>query len=218
MSKYNRNDVHNALERVCELFNSDYRRVNREWLENELRQLAKGYRDYRALSDDTWMSSSQLIRAMKSIQADLRRAQRTMNHPMLLHHLDSNHPRRHISRSTMQDLSEALSAVGWALSYLDQDDSGGPKESGKRQRRTRTSTRDQYLIPHFTWMITQYWELDAESPWDMEEIESRVRVLLQEWPILTGNPDAETYHKISTKPLRRLIRAAAKSHSSGEEK
>lgn len=181
-------------------------------LRARLYELAKGYRDYRALSDDTWMSRSQLNRALRSIQSDLRRAKQTMDHPVLLRHLNINHPRRHNDRCTAQDLSEALSAVGWALTNLHEDYSSGSSGEHRRQRRTRTSTRDQYLIPQLTWMILDYSELDVEDPSHMEEVEHMIRVLLREWPIITGNAHAENYDKIAKKPLRRLIRAAAESH------
>lgn len=133
-----------------------------------------------------------------------------MTNPVLLRHLDVNHPRSYIGRSAAQDISEALSAVGWALTNLDRDYSSSGGEQSRRQRRTRTSTRDQYLIPQLTWMIVDYSTLDVEEPMQMAEAERLIRVLLREWPIITGNAAAENYHKIAPKPLRRLIRAAAK--------
>lgn len=220
MTKHTSAEFRNALLRVYHVFlELPAVTASLPELKHRLYEVAKGYREHKAFSGDTWMSHSQLTRALRSMQSDLRRVKRGMNHPLILRHLDVNHPRHYMDRSTAQDISEALSAVGWALANLEEDySSGGYDESG-RQRRTRTATRDQYLIPQLTWMILDFSGMDIlENYQQMQEAENMIRKVLQEWPIITGNPAAKSYHRIARKPLRRLIRAAASSRVAAGEK
>lgn len=219
MPQHTREEIHDAFLRIHKEFdrlpNSG---ISVPRVKGLLSAIAKGYREYKASSDDSWMSRAQLHRALRSVQSDLHRAKQTMDHPVLSHHLNVNHPRHHAAGSASEDVSQALSSVKWALFSLHEDYADSCGQKG-RQRRTRTSTRDQFLIPKLTNMVLRLCELDVvRDSGDMDHAEYLIRVLLREWPIVTGNADAENYDKIGKKPLRRTIRAAAESRQNMGEK
>lgn len=175
-----------------------------------LSEIREGYEEFWSSSGDSWMSHNQIDRALRSLESDLRRAKRGLDHPMLLRHVDWNHWRYRDGRSAKADINDALGAVEWALSNLEQDYSSGGWQQSGRQRRTRTSTRDQYLVPQLTWMILENSDLDVLGDVrDIAKVERIIRQVLEEWTVITGIDAAAGHHRIGRKPLRRLIRSAA---------
>jgi|GEM_PF-3894444 len=187
--------------------------VSRTKLKECLADIAESYRTYRFNSDDYWMSRAQVERSLRSVRHHLQQAKVAMARPAILHHLDNNHPEKYRQCSVKDELSNALSAADWALFNLNKDYEQANK-TRKRQRRTRTATRDQHLIPRLTRMLIDHFgfKLDGESE-ETKTAEKIIRVILREWPVITPSTEARSYERIGRKPLRRIMRAVAEKHA-----
>lgn len=219
MPAHSTREIRESISRVYQLFdNFDIGPAGHDQIKTRLSHIARGYWQYRAKSDDVWMSLGQVERSLRSIQHQIRRAKLAMTEPVILRHLDTNHPRNHEGRSTSQDLSEALSAAGWALTHLRSDFAQFNRGKSNRQRRTRTITRDEYLIPQLTRMLIEVLGLaPSERPDEMDAAARIIRAILNEWAVITGEPAAGNYGRIARKPFRRIIRTTATDFDAAEQ-